>query len=111
MGMVESIRQCGGQAMSDQRFCLCSIAADARQFARAARGHWGIENQLHWSLDAALGEDQCRIRAGHAAENMAMLRHITLNLLKADKTRKRGIKGKQKNAAWDPNYLLSPLKI
>jgi hypothetical protein len=74
-------------------------------------GPWGIENQLHWSLDAALGEDQCRIRAGHAAENMAMLRHITLNLLKADKTRKRGIKGKQKNAAWDSNCLLSLFKI
>jgi predicted transposase YbfD/YdcC len=111
MGMVESIRQCGGQATSDQRFYLCSIAADARQFARAARCRWGIENQLHWSLDAALGEGQCRIRAGHAADNMATLRHITLNLLKADKTRKRGIKGKQKNAAWGSNYLLSLFKI
>lgn len=106
-GMVESIREIGGQTSTETRFFLCSLKADAANFARAARGHWGIENQLHWSLDVAFAEDQCRVRAGHAAENLAILRHLTLNMLKRDTTRKRGLKGKQKNAAWDHSYLLS----
>ncbi|MEI8233664.1 MAG: ISAs1 family transposase [Verrucomicrobiota bacterium] len=87
------------------------IAPEAKAFARAARGHWGIENQLHWSLDVNFGEDQCRIRAGYASENLAILRHMSLNILKADTTKKRGIKGKQKNAGWDHSYLLSLLKF
>ena len=76
---------------------------------RAATG--GIEHQLHWPLDVAFAEDQCRARAGHAAENLALLRHLTLAILKRDTTRKRGLKGKQKNAAWDHSYLLSLLAI
>jgi predicted transposase YbfD/YdcC len=83
--------------------------ADAKNFARAARGHWAVENSLHWSLDVCFAEDACRIRAGYASENMAILRHITLNVLKNDTSKKRGIKGKQKNAAWDHSYLLSLL--
>ncbi|MEI8235508.1 MAG: hypothetical protein WCH57_12610 [Verrucomicrobiota bacterium] len=70
-----------------------------------------MENQLHWSLDVNFGEDQCRIRAGYASENLAILRHMSLNILKADTTKKRGIKGKQKNAGWDHSYLLSLLKF
>jgi predicted transposase YbfD/YdcC len=111
VGMVESIREVDGQTSTETRFFLCSLRADAGKFARAARGHWGIENQLHWSLDVAFAEDQCRVRAGHAAENLALLRHLTLNTLKRDTTRKRGLKGKQKNAAWDHSYLLSLLPI
>ena len=75
------------------------------------RGHWAIENTLHWSLDVSFGEDQCRVRAGYAAQNLALLRHMTINILKADSTKKRGIKGKQKNAAWDLHYLLSLLRF
>ncbi len=110
-GMVESLREIDGQMTAEIRFYLGSIPADAQTFARAVRGHWGIENQLHWSLDVAFGEDQCRVRVGHAAENLARLRHIALNILKADTTKKRGIKGKQKNAAWDHSYLLHLLSI
>lgn len=109
VGMVERIREIGGVATREVAFHLCSIAADACTYARAARGHWAIENTLHWSLDVTFGEDQCRVRAGHAAENLNILRHITLNLLKRDTTKKRGIKGKQKNASWDHSYLLSLL--
>jgi predicted transposase YbfD/YdcC len=81
------------------------------QFARAVRGHWGVENSLHWCLDVQMGEDQSRARTGHAAENLATLRRLALNLLKRDKTRKRGLKAKQLNAAWDHTYLLRLLAI
>lgn len=89
------------------RFFLSSLKADSKNFARAVRGHWSVENTVHWSLDVCFAEDTCRIRVGYAAENMAILGHITLNVLKNDTSKKRGIKGKQKNAAWDHSYLLS----
>ena len=79
--------------------------------ARAIRGHWGIENSLHWVLDVALREDDCRVRTGHAATNLATLRHMALNLLRQDTTKKRGIRTKQKIAAWDHRYLLKLLSI
>jgi predicted transposase YbfD/YdcC len=108
-GMVESLRDINGEVSREVRFFLSSLKADAKNFARAVRGHWSVENSLHWSLDVCFSEDACRIRAGSAAENMAILRHMTLNVLKNDTIKKRGIKGKQKNAAWDHSYLLSLL--
>jgi predicted transposase YbfD/YdcC len=110
-GMVESIREIQGVSTSEIRFFLCSIPPNAKEFARAVRGHWGIENKLHWSLDVAFGEDQCRVRVGYAAENLARLRHIALNTLKTDTTKKRGLKGKQKNAGWNHAYLSHLLSI
>jgi predicted transposase YbfD/YdcC len=111
VGMVESIREIQGHTTVERRFYLGSIPADAKTFARAVRGHWAIENALHWSLDVSFAEDQCRVRAGYAAENLAILRHISLNLLKQETTKKRGIKSKQKNAGWDHAYLLKLLAI
>lgn len=111
IGMVESLRDVDGKITTERRFFLCSIPPEADPFARAVRGHWAIENTLHWSLDVSFGEDQCRVRAGYAAQNLALLRHMTLNILKADTTKKRGIKGKQKNAGWDLTYLLSLLRF
>lgn len=108
-GMVESLREIEGVSTRELRFFLASIPADAKNFARAVRGHWAIENSLHWSLDVCFAEDSSRIRTGYAAENMAILRHIALNVLKNDTSKKRGIKGKQKNASWDHSYLLSLL--
>lgn len=84
---------------------------DAAFFARTIRDHWGIENKLHWSLDVSFGEDDCRVREGHAAENLSRLRRITLNLLKQEKTCKRGIAGKRLKAGWDHAYLLKVLGI
>ncbi len=111
IGMVESIRKVSGKETVEQRFYLCSFEADAERFAKAVRGHWGIENSLNWVLDVAFNEDQCRVREGYAPENLATLRHIALNLLKQDTAKKRSIRGKQKNAGWDHRYLLSLLKI
>jgi predicted transposase YbfD/YdcC len=111
VGLVESVREVHGQTTVERRFYLTSLAADAPNFARAVRGHWAIENSLHWSLDVSFAEDQCRVRTGYAAENLAILRHLTLNLLKQETTKKRGLKGKQKNASWDHSYLLKLLAI
>jgi predicted transposase YbfD/YdcC len=111
VGMVERIREIGGERTREVAFHLCSIHPQARTYARAARGHWAIENALHWSLDVTFGEDQSRVRAGYAAENLNILRHITLNLLKRDTTKKRGLKSKQKNAGWNHPYLLSLLAL
>jgi|WetSurSiteA1Bulk_404760.scaffolds.fasta_scaffold42175_1 predicted transposase YbfD/YdcC len=107
VGVVESVRQVGTEAPTvERRYYLSSLAVDVEQFARAARGHWGVENSLHWCLDVQMGEDQSRARTGHAAENLATLRRLALNLLKRDKTKKRGLRGKQLNAGWDHDYLL-----
>jgi predicted transposase YbfD/YdcC len=111
IGMVESIREDHGHTTTERRFYISTLKAEAKTFARAVRGHWAIENSLHWSLDVSFGEDQCRVRVGHAAENFAILRHLVLNLLKADSTKKVGLKAKQKCAGWDHNYLLSLLSI
>ena len=111
IGMVESIRELKGKRTCERRFYIASIGANAQTFARAVRGHWAIENTLHWSLDVNFNEDQCRVRTGYAAENLAVLRHMCLNILKGESTKKRGIKGKQKNAAWDHSYLLTLLRI
>jgi hypothetical protein len=84
---------------------------DVELFARAVRSHWGVENKVHWVMDVCFNEDQSRARTGYAAENLATLRRLALNLLKRDKTKKRGIKGKQLNAGWDHAYLLKLLGI
>ena len=107
VGVVESVRQVGTEAPTvERRYYLSSLAVDVEKFARAVRGHWGVENSLHWCLDVQMGEDQSRARTGHAAENLATLRRLVLNLLKRDKTKKRGLRGKQLNAGWDHDYLL-----
>lgn len=111
VGMVEARREAGGQTTVERRYYLSSLPLGVETFARAVRGHWGVENKLHWVLDVWFREDQSRARAGHAAENLATLRRLALNLLKREKTKKRGIKGKQLNAGWDHAYLLRLLGV
>lgn len=111
VGMVEAIREVDGPATVERRYYLSSLPLGVETFARAVRGHWGVENQLHWVLDVWFREDQSRARAGHAAENLATLRRLALNLLKREKAKKRGIKGKQLNAGWDHAYLLRLLAM
>ena len=77
----------------------------AELIGEVIRKHWGIENSLHWVLDIAFREDECRKRKDNSAENFAMLRRITLNLLKQEKTCKRSIAGKRLLAGWDESYL------
>jgi len=112
VAVVEHHRQVGEEpATIERRYYLSSLPVDAPRLARAIRGHWSVENSCHWSLDVSMGEDQSRARTGYAAENLASLRRLALNLLKSEKTRKRGIKGKQKSASWDHSYLLQLLGI
>lgn len=111
VGMVESTREVDGQVTTERRYYLSSLKSDVQTFARAVRGHWGVENKLHWVMDVCFREDQSRAREGYAAENLATLRRLALNLLKRETTKKRGIRGKQLNASWDHPYLLRLLGV
>jgi predicted transposase YbfD/YdcC len=104
LGMVQSIREQDGHTRSEYRYYIGSIGNDAQRFAKAVRGHWGVENDLHWSLDISFREDESRIRQPQAAENFTVLRHIALARLKNEKTLKRGIKTKRLKAGWDERY-------
>ena len=70
-----------GKTSRERRYYLSSARLDAATFARAVRGHWGIENRLHWVLDVVFRDDLARLRTGHAPENMAVVRHMAMNLL------------------------------
>ncbi|MGC9195972.1 MAG: transposase, partial [Syntrophobacteraceae bacterium] len=77
----------------------------------AARDHWSVENCLHWGLDISFREDDCRVRKGHAPENLAILRRFALSLIKRDPSRKIGIKASRKAAGWDNDYLQHLLNL
>lgn len=111
VGVVESVREIKGEISTERRYYLSSLACDITRFAKAVRGHWGVENQVHWHMDVSFGEDQSRARTGHAAENLATLRRLALNMLKRETTKKRGLKGKQRCAGWDHRYLLRLLDV
>jgi predicted transposase YbfD/YdcC len=96
-----------GKISTERRYFICSNAsADAQEIAQAVRGHWAVENKLHWQLDVSFNEDQRRIRKNHGAENYSRLCRMALNLLKRDKSVKIGIHGKRLKAGWDEPYLL-----
>jgi len=95
----------------ETRYYLSSLSGDAATAAQVTRGHWAIENQLHWSLDVAFDDDHSRIRLGHAQKNLVVLRHIALTLLSQDTRLKRGIKVKRLKAGWDNAYLLHLLSL
>lgn len=105
VGLVESVREINGQPSVERRYYLSSLSVDIARFAKAVRGHWSIENQLHWVLDVVFGEDQARARTEQAVENLAAMRRLAVNLLRRDKQCKRSIKGKLMRAAIDPDYL------
>ena len=110
-GMVESERTVGdGETTICRRYYLTSLD-NIEDLARSIRSHWSIENSLHWVLDMAFDEGHSRIRTGHAAENMAILRQVALNLLKQEKQEKVGIKTKRKMCGWDHEYLLTVLNL
>jgi predicted transposase YbfD/YdcC len=112
LAVVESRRQVSGQTSVERRYYISSrCGSDAQAMAAAIRDHWGIENRVHWQLDVSFNEDQCRVRTGHAAENLSRLRRMALNLLKQEKSAKVGIKGKRLKAGWNPDYLLKVLQI
>lgn len=107
---IISHRQIGEKVETQTRYFISSLSADAKLILKSKRSHWKIENQVHWVLDIAFREDECRVRKDHAAENLAVLRHMALNLLKNEKTAKGGIHAKRLQAGWNNDYLLSVLK-
>jgi predicted transposase YbfD/YdcC len=110
LGMVEAERRLGATRSTQTRYYLLSRALSAKDFGAAVRSHWGIENQVHWTLDVTFGEDHSRIRAGYAAENVAVLRQLALNLVRHHQTNRLSIKAKRKKAGWDNAYLLQLLQ-
>ena len=109
--MVESVRQERERISKEKRYFISSLPPDASRAAEIIRSHWAVENSLHWVLDVAFREDDSRIRAGNAPENLALVRKLTHNLLKQEMTLKRGIKTKKLKAAWDNKYLLKVLAL
>ncbi len=94
----------------DTRYYITSAPLDAEAAARAVRSHWGIENRLHWVLDVTFKEDLSRVRKGHGAKNMAVVRHFAINLVR-QMSDKNSIKIRRKIAGWDPDYLASLLGV
>lgn len=104
IGMVESETTRDGKLAHERRYYLCSRVMPAAEFAAVVRAHWGVENRLHWCLDVIFDEDQCRMRSGHGPQNMAVFRHIVMNLMRTTKT-KSSLRLRRKQAAWNPDYL------
>ena len=105
VGWVISITTRDGQECSEVRGSISSLKADAKELARAVRGHWGIENRQHGVLDVVFNEDQARARAGNEAENLALLRRLALNLLKNEGTKMSSLKVKRRAAGWDDELM------
>lgn len=113
--LVETERTIDGKTSTTRRHYITSRSKFSAKAALAAsRSHWGIENQLHWVLDVAFREDDRRVRAGYAAENFAVIRHIAVNLLKGVtglNGKKLGVKNKRLLAGWHGGYLLRVLGV
>lgn len=109
VGAVISEVTRNGKTTEECRYYISSIEKGAELFAKAVRSHWGIENSCHWVLDMAFREDESRVRKDHAPENLALLRHIALNLLREEKSSKVGVKNKRLKAGWDNRYLAKVL--
>lgn len=103
IAMIEETQEINGKVSIEQRFFICSVPPNAERIALAVRSHWSIESHLHWTLDVVFNEDQSRTRKDNAGENMALIRHITMNMLNNAKKlfKNIGLKALRKKAGWD----------
>ena len=109
---VESERHVAGNVSRERRYDLTSRDPyDAEALLAAVRGHWAIENSLHWCLDVAFDEDRRRLRQDHAAENFSRVCRLATNLLRRDTTTKAGINARRKRAGWDHQFLLHLIQL
>lgn len=104
IAMVEAAVERDGKTARERRYYISSAALDAKTFARAVRSHWGIENRLHWVLDVVFHDDLARLRTGHGPENMAVVKHIAMNLLRSAAPT-TSFKNRRKLAGWNVDYL------
>jgi len=105
VGVAINVSTRGGKSSDAVRYYILSRRLDAKEFADAVRGHWGIENSLHWQLDVTFGEDRCRVRVGLADANLSVVRRAALGLLKNERSEKVGVKNKRLKAACNTGYL------
>lgn len=109
-GVIETERTVDGKTSVTDHYFISSLPhGDAALLGDHVRGHWGIENKLHWTLDVAFREDESAVHEGHAPENLSLIRKMVLALLKEDTSFKAGIQRKRKRAGWDEPYLRSLL--
>lgn len=108
LGIAISYVTRDGNETDESRFYICSFKSNVRQFSEAVRGHWGIENSMHWTLDVTFREDECRIRKDHGPDNFALLRRMALTLIKRD-TSRGSVRRKRKRAGWSKEALLNIL--
>ena len=106
VAMVEATVEKDGEITRSRRFYIGSAPLSAKQLLAAARGHWGIENRLHWVMDVVFHDDLMRLRTAHGPANMATIRHAALNLIK-DIPDAASFKTRRKTVAWDDQYLLN----
>lgn len=109
VGMVRATRIIDEKETTEMRFYISSLKPNAQRFSEAVRGHWAIENSCHWSLDVAFREDDSRVRDEYAAQNLSLIRTISLSKLKADTSTNAGIKARRGRAGWDESFLLKTL--
>ncbi len=108
--IVERTRRLWNETTHEVQLYLSSLEADAVKIGRAIRQHWGIENQLHWTLDMTFGEDGSRVRKGHGPQNLGLLRRLALNALNQEQSFKGSLASKRRRAGWNNDYLLQILK-
>ena len=104
IALVEAEVERGGKTTLSRRYYLSSALLDAQTFARAVRAHWGVENRLHWVMDVVFHDDLARLRTGHGPENMAIVKHMAINLVR-QAAPTTSLKNRRKLAGWDPSYL------
>ncbi len=109
IGMLSRTRVVDGVESNEIVYFVSSLPAKVKRFAKAVRGHWGIENRLHWTLDVIFGEDASRARKDHSPLNLGMLRRLALSILQKDTTVKDNLRGKRLRAGWDEAVLLQIL--
>lgn len=106
---IRAERRIGNVTSVEDRYHITSLPGHADHLLTIIRSHWGVENELHWSLDVTFRDDDCRVRKGNGAQNFSILRRLALNLLKREETAKIGLKAKRLKAGWDTDYLLTVL--
>jgi len=109
IGMVETRVEQRGAVARERRYYLSSAKLDAKTFAAAVRGHWGVENRLHWVLDVVFHDDLARLRTANGPQNMAVVKHMAMNLVRNPKD-KHSLKVRRKLANLSPDYLENLIK-